>query len=247
MSEQVKEIKPDEKTKKDLEDIGTLEKVKKVLEEDIKKLQIARNGQEAIAHSADLQDEEAEKHRHQARMTTYAAEEKRIELKRVAVEKRIDQVEILEQSINQRKIGMDRREARAFDLEERYGKLNLERSNFEEYKRKIGEELKEAKEIINSADVAWKEVNIERDRLKGVAIATEAKEKEWNDTIGKLQTEIKSFEIEKENFMGLKQHDKTHDESKDVIAEQGKRIKELEVICDNWEKLLEEEKKDERN
>lgn len=184
-------------------EVETMKKVKTSLEEEIVKLQKIHNNFEAQAHTAEIKNEQDEKLKNVEVMNKYAAEESRIEQKRIAAEARIDLAETLKRNLDNRTIEVEKREQRLIDLENRIADLNSQRSNFEAYKISIEKELVEAKNIIAEADEAFEKISREKDMLMGRETKVKEQEKYWNDCIGLLEEERKKFQIEKENFIGL--------------------------------------------
>lgn len=193
----------DKETKDIVSDIDTLKKIKESLEEDIAKLQIAHNSLEAQEHTAQIKDEQDEKIKNVETMNKYAAEERRIESKRIEAEKRIDTAEILEQKLNSREKEVENREQKLIDLENKIVDLNRQRSDFQLYKNGVEKELDEAREIIAQADEAFAKIQSEKDMLAGRETKVKIQEKYWNDEIGKLEADKKQFQLERENFIGL--------------------------------------------
>lgn len=192
-----------EKTEKEIVDIKNLREVKKSLEEEITKLQKIQNNLEAQAHTAGIKGEQDDKIKNAERMTKYALEEDRIEEKRIEVEGRIDTAETLERKLNDREREIERREQRTLDLEAKMSDLNAQRSNFENYKVSINAQLDQAKETIAESQEIFDKIDSEKNMLAGREAAVKVQEKIWNDEIGKLESDKKAFQLEKENLIGL--------------------------------------------
>ena len=193
----------DKETKDIVLEVDTLNKVKANLEGKIKELQIQQNSLEAQAHTAIVKGEQDDKLKDLERRNQYAQEERKIELKRIQAEKRIDLAETLEQKLNDRTKEVEKREQKTLEIEEKIANFNKQRANFELYKTGIEKDLSEAKEVIAQADEAFNKIAIENDMLKGREVKIMEQEKYWNDEIGKLEEEMKKFQIEKENLLGL--------------------------------------------
>lgn len=186
-----------------ISEIESLKKIEASLKEEIAKLQAIFNNLDAQRHTAQIKDEQDDKIKTAETMNKYAAEDRKLEIKRIEVEKRIDIAETTETNLKNREIEVEKREQRLVDLEDRIDNLNKQRSNFEMYKVNIEKDLVEAKEVIAQADEAFAKIANERDMLVGREVKIKEQEKLWNDEIGKLEAEKKIFEIEKENFIGL--------------------------------------------
>lgn len=199
--------KNDEKQeiKKSLNEIDNLKKIEKNLKEEIAKLQVIHNNLDAQSHTAQIKEEQDAGIKNNEKMAKYAAEENRLESKRIEIEKRIDFLSTKEARINDSEREVEKREQELIDLEDNKIKLNLERSNFNDYKISVEKELVNAQEIINDAAGTFDKIKIDNEMLKGREIKVVQQEKYWNDTIGKLEADKKKFEIERENFLGLGQ------------------------------------------
>jgi hypothetical protein len=192
-----------EETKKTAVEIETLQKIKKSLEEDIAKLQVIHNNLEAQAHTAEVKGEQETKLADLEKMNKYAAEERRLEAKRLETEARIDMLEKSEANLNERTKEIERREQKLIDLEAKVAELNLQRSNFEAYKVSVNAQLDQAKETIAVAQESFDKIKADNDMLAGREARVKELERIWNDEIGKLEVEKKKFQIERENFIGL--------------------------------------------
>ncbi len=193
----------DEKTKEKLSDIDSLKKIEKNLKEEIARLQKVQDNLDSQAHSKNIRDEQSGNIKHQENMAKYAAEENRIEAKRIEAEKRIDTAETAERNLGDRLKMVEQREAKLVDLEERFVDLNKQRTNFENYKINITAQLNQAQETINQSKEMFDKIESEKMMLAGREAKVRKQEKYWNDTIGLLEADKKSFQAEKENFIGL--------------------------------------------
>lgn len=193
-----------EKANEDLKEIDTLKKIRENLREEIGRLQITVSNLEAQKHSSQIQQEQADKLSDADTFNKFAAEERKVEVKRIEAEKRIDTAEQIERKINDREREVERRELKTMDLEEKIADLNRQRSNFEAYKTTIERDLETAKITIAEANATLEKINSEKQSLVAREKAVKEKEAWWNDRIGELEANIKAFKIEKEQFEGLK-------------------------------------------
>jgi len=188
---------------KEVVDIDTLKRIKVALEEDIKKLQIVQNNLEAQNHTAQIKNEEEDKQMVAEKMTRFAEEERRIENLRISAEARIDTAEELERKLKARAVEVEKREQRSAELDTKANELNIQRMNFEAYKNGIEKQLDGAKETIARAQESFDVVQSKEMMLAGREAKIKEQEKIWNDEIGKLEADKKSFQLEKENILGL--------------------------------------------
>lgn len=193
-----------EKATEDIKELDTLKKIRENLREEIGRLQITASNLEAQKHSSQIQKEQSDKLSDADTFNKFAAEERKIEVKRIEAEKRIDTAEQIERKINDREREVDRRELKTMELEERIADLNRQRSNFETYKTAIEKELETAKITTAEANATFEKINSEKQSLVAREKAVKNQEAWWNDRVGELETRIKAFRIEKEQFEGLK-------------------------------------------
>ena len=188
---------------KELPEIETLKQIKKNIQEEIGKLQITLGNLQAQAHTEQIKKEQDIGMQDNERMNKYAAEERKIEAKRIEAEKRIDIAETIGSKLNDREREVERREQKTLNLEALIADLNKQRANFEEYKTNIEKELEQAKITIVETSAVFEKIEIEKQMLLGRETKLKELEKYWNDLIGMLEAEKKRFQIEKENFIGL--------------------------------------------
>ena len=193
-----------EEIKQELSELETLKKIKTNMQEEIGRLQISLSNTQAQQHSAEIKESFDTRTADGEKMNAYAAEERKIEVKRIEAEKRMDVVEICERKLNDRTIEVERREQKTVTLEVLIADLNKQRANFEMYKTSVNDQLEAAKVTIVETDAIFEKINAERQTIAGRERVVVEKEKYWNDTIGKLEHDKKIFEMEKENFLGLK-------------------------------------------
>src|SRR3990167_9839105 len=122
---------------KELPEIETLKQIKKNIQEEIGKLQITLGNLQAQAHTEQIKKEQDIGMQDNERMNKYAAEERKIEAKRIEAEKRIDIAETIGSKLNDREREVERREQKTLNLEALIADLNKQRANFEEYKTDI--------------------------------------------------------------------------------------------------------------
>lgn len=192
-----------EKADEDLKEIDTLKKIRENLREEISRLQITISNLDAQKHSAGIQQEQADKISDADTFNKFAAEERKVEVKRIEAEKRIDTAEQIERKINDREREVERRELKTMDLEVKIAELNKHRANFELYKTSIEGHLNAAKTTIAEAGAILEKIEAEKQSLVAREKGIKQQEKWWNDRIGELEAERKKFGIEKENFLGL--------------------------------------------
>ncbi|MDI6732324.1 MAG: hypothetical protein QME16_00125 [Planctomycetota bacterium] len=196
-----------ERVNKELDEIAALKKIKENITEEISKLQITLSNLEAQKHSADVKKEYTDKVSENETYNKFAAEERKIEIKRIEAEKRIDTAELIERKINDRELEVQRREQKTMELESKISELNKQRANFEIYKTSINDQLNEAKITIAEAGAMLEKIEAEKQSLVAREKGIKQQEKWWNDRIGELNSDMRKFEIEKENFLGLKKEE----------------------------------------
>lgn len=192
-----------EKVEKELSEIETLTQIKSHIQDEISKLQVILSNLQAQEHSNKIKDAQDAGMADNEKMNKYAAEERRLEVKRIEVEKRIDIAEICELKLNDREKEIEKREQKMLELEVLINNLNKQRANFELYKTSINKELDAAKITIAEANAVFEKIEMEKQMLVGREKKVKEMERWWNDRKGELDIEIKAFEIEKENFLGL--------------------------------------------
>ena len=188
---------------KELSELETLRQIKKNVQEEVSRLQIIVSNLLAQKHSLEIKESLDDRLADGEKFNKFAAEERRIEIKRIEAEKRIDTAEICERKLNDRTIEIERREQKTMNLEDLISDLNKQRANFEIYKTSVNDQLESAKITIVEANASFEKIGIERQMLAGRERVVGDKEKYWNDLIGKLEEDKKEFQIEKENFIGL--------------------------------------------
>ena len=199
------ETLPEEKEDvgKELSELETLRQIKKNVQEEVGRLQIAVSNLLAQKHSLEIKESLDDRLADGERFNKFADEERRIEIKRIEAEKRIDTAEICERKLNDRTIEVERREQKTMNLEVLISDLNKQRANFEIYKTSVNDQLESAKITIAEANASFEKIEVEKQMLTGRERVVKDKEKYWNDLIGKLEEDRKKFQIEKENFIGL--------------------------------------------
>lgn len=193
-----------ENLEKELQEIETLRSIKTNVQKEIERLQIILGNLQTQEHTAQIKSEQDDKIKDVQSQNKYAEEERRIEIRRIEAEKRIDLAETKENNIASRETEVEKREQRLLALEEKEAELNKKRANFEIYKTGIEKELEFAKNTIAEANAVEEKIEIERQSLVGREKKIKEQEKYWNDCIGLLEEEKKKFEIEKENILGLR-------------------------------------------
>lgn len=193
-----------ENLEKELQEIETLRSIKTNVQKEIERLQIILGNLQTQEHTAQIKSEQDDKIKDVQSQNKYAEEERRIEVRRIEAEKRIDLAETKENNIASREAEVEKREQRLLALEEKEAELNKKRANFEIYKTGIEKELEFAKNTIAEANAVEEKIEIERQSLVGREKKIKEQEKYWNDCIGLLEEEKKKFEIEKENILGLR-------------------------------------------
>lgn len=194
----------DEKIKKEVVDIESLKSIKKSLEDEISKLQKAQSNLEAQAHTAQIKSDEEKGIANAEKMTQYAMQERRIEQLRISAESRISLAEELERKLSEREKEVERRENKTVDLDNKISELNKQRVNFEAYKVSVNAQLDQAKATINEAKEVFDKIEAEKITMSGREARVKKLEKQWNDDIGKLEEDKRSFQMERENIEGLK-------------------------------------------
>lgn len=190
--------------KKELKEIETLRGIKANVQKEIDRLQIILGNLQAQEHTAQIKDEQIDRKKETELLNKYADESRKIELKRIEAEKRIDLSDSLEKSLNSRESEIEKRESRTVDLEAKESQLNKQRANFEIYKTSVLDQLMKAQETIAEANAVFNKIETEKDMLIGREKKIKEQEKYWNDCIGMLEEDKRRFEIEKENILGLK-------------------------------------------
>ena len=199
------ETLPEEKEDvgKELSELETLRQIKKNVQEEVSRLQIIVSNLLAQKHSLEIKESLDDRLADGERFNKFADEERRIEIKRIEAEKRIDTADICERKLNDRTIEVERREQKTMNLEVLISDLNKQRANFEIYKTSVNDQLESAKITIAEANASFEKIEVEKQMLTGRERVVKDKEKYWNDLIGKLEEDRKKFQIEKENFIGL--------------------------------------------
>jgi len=199
------ETLPEEKeeVREELSELETLRQIKKNVQEEVGRLQIAVSNLLAQKHSLEIKESLDDRLADGERFNKFADEERRIEIKRIEAEKRIDTADICERKLNDRTIEVERREQKTMNLEVLISDLNKQRANFEIYKTSVNDQLESAKITIAEANASFEKIEVEKQMLTGRERVVKDKEKYWNDLIGKLEEDRKKFQIEKENFIGL--------------------------------------------
>ena len=199
------ETLPEEKeeVREELSELETLRQIKKNVQEEVGRLQIAVSNLLAQKHSLEIKESLDDRLSDGERFNKFADEERRIEIKRIEAEKRIDTADICERKLNDRTIEVERREQKTMNLEVLISDLNKQRANFEIYKTSVNDQLESAKITIAEANASFEKIEVEKQMLTGRERVVKDKEKYWNDLIGKLEEDRKKFQIEKENFIGL--------------------------------------------
>ena len=197
-----------EKLREKLSEIETLRQIKKNIQEEISGLQITLSNLQAQKHTEQIREIQDVGMADNDKMNKYAAEERRIEIKRIEAEKRIDIAEICDRKLNDRTIEVEKREQKLINLETLIADLNKQRANFEIYKTSVNDQLEAAKITIAETNAVFEKIEMEKQMLVGREKEVKRQEQYWNDVIGKLEQDKKIFEIEKENFLGLKANKK---------------------------------------
>ena len=192
-----------EEVREELSELETLRQIKKNVQEEVGRLQIAVSNLLAQKHSLEIKESLDDRLADGERFNKFADEERRIEIKRIEAEKRIDTADICERKLNDRTIEVERREQKTMNLEVLISDLNKQRANFEIYKTSVNDQLESAKITIAEANASFEKIEVEKQMLTGRERVVKDKEKYWNDLIGKLEEDRKKFQIEKENFIGL--------------------------------------------
>ena len=200
------ETLPEEKEDvgKELSELETLRQIKKNVQEEVSRLQIIVSNLLAQKHSLEIKESLDDRLADGEKFNKFAAEERRIEIKRIEAEKRIDTAEICERKLNDRTIEIERREQKTMNLEDLISDLNKQRANFEIYKTSVNDQLESAKITIAEANASFEKIEVEKQMLTGRERVVKDKEKYWNDSIGTLELDKRNFEAEKENLLGLK-------------------------------------------
>jgi len=191
---------------KELQEIEVLRNIKTNVQKEIDRLQIILGNLQAQEHSSQIKDEGETKLKEIETLNKFASDERRIELKRIEAEGRIDSAEKMQRDLDNRVIEVEKRELKTMELEVKISEMNQQRANFEIYKVGIEDQLAEAKVTIAEANALEEKLKIANDMLLGREKKVKEEEKYWNDCIGLLEEERKKFQIEKENFLGLKQN-----------------------------------------
>ena len=200
------ETLPEEKeeVREKLSELETLKQIKKNVQEEVSRLQIAVSNLLAQKHSLEIKESLDDRLADGEKFNKFAAEERRIEIKRIEAEKRIDTADICERKLNDRTIEVERREQKTMNLEVLISDLNKQRANFEIYKTSVNDQLESAKITIAEANASFEKIEVEKQMLTGRERVVKDKEKYWNDLIGTLELDKRNFEVEKENLLGLK-------------------------------------------
>lgn len=189
---------------KELSEIKTLREIKSNIQEEINKLQITLSNLQAQEHSAQIKKDQDVGMQENEIRNKFASDERKIEIKRIEAEKRIDTAEGIERKVKDREMEVEKREQKLLNLEEQLADLHNQRVRFNEYKTGVEKQLEQAVITIAEANATFEKIDMERQMLVGREKKIQELEKYWNDCIGLLEEEKKQFQIDKENFLGLR-------------------------------------------
>lgn len=182
--------------------MSELQEVKDALEiikRDVEKHQMMKSNLETQIHSLEIQKEATGRIQAVEMRSQIAQEETRLKTLESKIKEKQETIDFQEKALQERIRTLERRELEMVDIEAKKRELANERSNFFKYKYGIELELERAMIIIQEAKQKGQELNIKLESLvvreKGIV----KQEKYWNDAIGKLEQDIKAFEIERQN------------------------------------------------
>jgi len=102
-----------------------------------------------------------------------------------------------EERLEEREMTVNKREQEIKDARDMFNKLEKERYEIYELRREAKRMTDEAKERMAEV-VAWEETKqAELDNIAARRKAVEQLEKQWNDSIGKLEADIKKYNLDK--------------------------------------------------
>jgi hypothetical protein len=182
-----------------MSEISEVKEALDIIKKDVEKYQMMKSNLETQIHSLEIQKEATGRIQAVEMKNQIAQEEARLAIKESKIKEKQETIDFQEKALQERIRTLERRELEMVDVDAKKRELANERSNFFKYKYGIELEMEKAKIIIQEANQKDQELNIKSESLvvreKGIA----KQEKYWNDAIGKLEQDIKAFEIERQN------------------------------------------------
>ena len=182
-----------------MSEIDIVKQAVEVLKEEVKRLQILKSNTEADIHSLNIQKENSGKIEEINNRNKLFEIEAQLNVKEDKIKISLDELKRKEIHFEDRIRELEKRENEVVDLSAKKAELNKERSNFNIYKFNIERELENARIIIQEAAQKEEEYKIKSEDLKAREKSIIKQERHWNDAIGKLEQDIKQFEIEHQN------------------------------------------------
>jgi len=170
-----------------------------IIKKDVEKYQMMKSNLESQIHSLEIQKEATGRIQAVEMRSQIAQEEARLKLLGDKIKEKQETIDFQERALQERIRTLERRELEMVDIDAKRRELVNERSNFHKYKYDVELELDKAKIIIQEANQKDQELAVKSESLvvreKGIA----KQERYWNDAIGKLEQDIKAFEVERQN------------------------------------------------
>lgn len=200
------EISQRKRKRKDLvEEVSALRAIKRGLNDKIKELQIKESNIEASMHTRQIEVESTNKLDKISLQRERNILIKEVNDMKTSLISRSQDLELKEQQFNDRIANLEKRELDIIDIDTKRTELQKQINDFHAYRRSVEQELELAKITIAEANAEKESIQIWKEQLDGREKAISAIEKQWNDSIGKLEADKKKFAEEMVYLQNLKQ------------------------------------------
>ena len=182
-----------------MSEISEVKEALDIIKKDVEKYQMMKSNLETQIHSLEIQKEATGRIQAVEMKNQIAQEEARLRTLESKIKEKQETIDYQEKALQERIRTLERRELEMVDVDAKRRELVNERSNFHKYKYEVELELDKARIIIAEANQKDQELAVKSESLvvreKGIV----KQERYWNDAIGKLEQDIKAFEVERQN------------------------------------------------
>jgi len=182
-----------------MSEISEVKEALEIIKKDVEKYQMMKSNLESQIHSLEIQKEATGRIQAVEMKNQIAQEEARLRTLESKIKEKQETIDYQEKALQERIRTLERRELEMVDVDAKRRELVNERSNFHKYKYDVELELDKARIIIAEANQKDQELAVKSESLvvreKGIV----KQERYWNDAIGKLEQDIKAFEVERQN------------------------------------------------
>ncbi len=182
-----------------MSEIDVVKEALEIIKKDVEKYQMMKSNLESQIHSLEIQKEATGRIQAVEMRSQIAQEEIRLKTLESKIKEKQETIDYQEKALQERIRTLERREQEMVDVDSKRRELVNERSNFHKYKYDVELELDKAKIIIQEANQKDQELAIKSESLIAREKGIVKQERYWNDAIGKLEQDIKTFEIERQN------------------------------------------------